>query len=161
MVVIEIRLSKKNDFEQLIDLDHRIWSPNITPGTIKWNSVNEFAIRNPEGSQVVALVDGEVVGYLGFQSPTPLGTNQHVKEIDIAVDPRFQARGIGKQLIEKGKTIAKEKGLRKLSLRVLATNKGAIEFYKKCGFIEQGKLINEFLIGGKYVDDYLMYMLLN
>jgi ribosomal protein S18 acetylase RimI-like enzyme len=158
--MIEIRLSKKSDFEQLIDLDHRIWSPKITPGTIKWKSVNEFAIRNPAGSQVVALVDGEVAGYLGFQSPTPLETNQHVMDIDIAVDPRFQAKGIGKQLIEKGKTVAKEKGIRKLSLRVLATNEGAIEFYKKCGFIEQGRLINEFHIDGKYVDDYLMYMLI-
>jgi len=161
MVMVEIRLSKKSDFEQLIDLDHRIWNQKITPGTIKWNSVNEFAIRNPEGSQVVALVDGGVVGYLGFQSPTPLETNQHVIEIDIAVDTRFQAQGIGRQLIEKGKAVAKEKGIRKLSLRVLATNEGAIEFYQKCGFIEQGRLINEFYIGGKYVDDYLMYMLLD
>jgi RimJ/RimL family protein N-acetyltransferase len=158
---IEIRLSKEQDFGKLIELDLHIWNAETTPATIAWESVEEFANRNPEGSQIVALVDGNVVGYLGYHPPTPLETNQHVLELDIAVDEKFQGRGIGKQLLEKGKIVAKEKGINKLSLRVLATNKGAIQFYKKCGFIEQGRLIHEFYIGGKYVDDILMYMLLD
>jgi RimJ/RimL family protein N-acetyltransferase len=160
-MMIEIRLSKESDFGQLIDLDHRIWSSKTTPSTISWESIDQFAKQNPEGSQVVALVDGKVAGYLGFHAPTPLETNQHVRELDIAVDERFQGRGIGKQLLEKGKIEAKEIGIHKLSLRALATNEGAIQFYKKCGFIEQGRLINEFYIDGKYEDDLLMYMLLD
>ncbi|MGM0874984.1 MAG: N-acetyltransferase family protein [Bacillota bacterium] len=160
-MTVEIRLSKELDFGQLIDLDHRIWSSTTTPSKIAWESIEEFAKRNPEGSQVVAIVDGKVAGYLGFHAPTPLETNQHVIELDIAVDVRFQGRGIGKQLLEKGKNEAIQKGIHKLSLRVLETNEGAIQFYKKCGFIEQGRLINEFYIEGKYVDDLLMYMLLD
>lgn len=160
-MTLEIRLSKEHDFRELIDLDHRIWSSTTTPATITWESIDEFAKRNPEGSQVVAVVDGVVAGYLGFHAPTPLETNQHVMEIDIAVDPGFQGRGIGKKLLEKYEHLAKDKGIHKISLRVLATNEGAIEFYKKCGFLEQGRLINEFKISGKYVDDILMYMLLD
>lgn len=158
---IEIRLSKEEDFKQLIALDHRIWNSTTTPAEIAWASVEEFAKRNPAESQIVALVEGEIAGYLGFHYPTPLATNKHVLELDIAVDQRIQGKGIGKQLLHKGKELAKKKGVHKLSLRVLATNEGAIEFYRKNGFIEQGRLINEFYIDGKYVDDILMYILLN
>lgn len=158
---IEIRLSKKEDFKELIAIDHRIWNSVTTPAKIVWESVDEYSKRNPEKSQIVAIVDGEVAGYLGFHHPTPLVTNQHVLELDIGIDQRFQGKGIGLQLVEKGKEVAKAKGIRKLALRVLATNNSAVQFYKKCGFVEQGRLINEFFIDGKYVDDILMYMLLD
>ena len=157
---IEVRLSKKSDFEHLLEIDNRVWNTATTPAIIKWNSVSEYKQRNPEGSQLVALVNGKVAGYLGFHSPTPLNTNQHVLEIDIAVDRYFQGIGVGKSLLSSAVKIFKEKGIKKLSLRVLETNSGAIRFYQKCGFLEQGKLINEFFIDGKYVNDLLMYRLL-
>jgi RimJ/RimL family protein N-acetyltransferase len=160
MMNIEIRLSKEEDFRQLMELDKNIWNSATTPGEIAWTSVEEFAKRNPAGSQLVALIDGKVGGYLGFHHPTPLATNKHVLELDIGVDHRLQGKGIGKQLLQKGKELAKTKGIHKLSLRVLSTNEGAIQFYKKNGFIEQGRLINEFYINGKYVDDLLMYILI-
>lgn len=137
---------------KLIDLDHRIWSSTTTPAKIEWKSVDEYQQRNPEGSQVVALVDNKIVGYLGYHAPTPLETNRHVMEIDIAVHSNFHGLGIGRKLLEKG--------IKKLSLRVLATNTGAIAFYRKCGFKEQGRLVNEFYIDGKYVDDLLMFRLI-
>ncbi|KKI88842.1 hypothetical protein WQ54_29210 [Bacillus sp. SA1-12] len=160
-MTIEIRLSKKSDFGRLIEIDHIVWSTATTPSTITWKSVDEYENRNPEGSQLVALVNGQVAGYLGFHQPTPLKTNQHVMEIDLAVDPDYQGKGIGRKLLETYMQLAIEKGIYKLSLRVLATNADAIQFYKKCGFIEQGRLINEFYIDGRFVDDLLMYILLN
>ncbi|MCM3442701.1 N-acetyltransferase family protein [Metabacillus halosaccharovorans] len=159
-MTIEVRLSKESDFEQLLEIDNRIWNSTTTPAIIKWNSVSEYKQRNPEGSQLVALVNGKVAGYLGFHLPTPLNTNQHVLEIDIAVDMHFQGSGVGRSLLLNAENIFKEKGIKKLSLRVLETNSGAIRFYQKCGFREQGKLINEFFIDGKYVNDLLMYKLL-
>lgn len=157
---LEIRFSQECDFNQLVELDHRIWSATTTPATIHWKSVSEFSIRNPAGSQVVALVDGEVVGYLGFHASTPLETNQHVMELDIGVDEAFQGMGIGKSLLAKAKEVAIDRGVHKLSIRVLATNEGAIQFYRHVGFIDQGRLIDEFFINGRYVDDLLMYLLL-
>ncbi|WP_026561310.1 GNAT family N-acetyltransferase [Bacillus sp. J37] len=158
---IEVRLSKESDVEQLLEIDNRIWNTTTTPAIIKWNSASEYKERNPEGSQLVALANGQVAGYLGFHSPTPLNTNQHVLEIDIAVDRHFQGSGVGKSLLLSAENIFKEKGIKKLSLRVLETNSGAIRFYHKCGFRKQGKLINEFFIDGKYVNDLLMYKLLD
>jgi len=160
-MTIVVRFSKERDIEQLLALDNRVWNTAATPAVIKWSSVSEYKQKNPEGSKLVALVNGKVAGYLGYHSPTPLETNQHVLEIDIAVDLPFQGMGIGKRLLKSAEEIFKEKGIKKLSLRVLETNKGAIRFYQKCGFLEQGRLINEFFIEGKYVNDVLMYRLLD
>ena len=55
------------------------------------------------------------------------------------------------------KVVAAERGIRKLSLRVLASNAGAVAFYQSCGFIEQGRLVDEFYLNGQYVDDILMW----
>jgi RimJ/RimL family protein N-acetyltransferase len=54
------------------------------------------------------------------------------------------------------KQYALEQGITKLRLRVLSSNPGAIAFYTQCGFVTEGRLISEFYIAGKYVDDILM-----
>ncbi|MNN82623.1 hypothetical protein D3C81_1995730 [compost metagenome] len=60
-------------------------------------------------------------------------------------------------MMEEMKGMAARSGVRKLSLRVLATNPSAISFYKSCGFIEQGRLVEEFYLNGQYIDDILMW----
>ena len=48
--------------------------------------------------------------------------------------------------------------IEKLSLSVLATNCRAIKLYRRFGFVEEGRRINEVKLGpGQYVDDVLMY----
>lgn len=158
-MTIKIRFSTESDFQQLIDIDNKVWNKKTTPTIIKWDSLNEFSEQNPEGSQLVAILEERVVGYLGFHHPTPLKTNQHVLEIDIAVDQHYQGKGIGRKLLDELVKMAKDKNIHKLALRVLSSNEGAIDFYKKCGFIEQGRLVKEFLIEGDFVDDLLMYKL--
>ena len=51
---------------------------------------------------------------------------------------------------------ARERSALKLSLRVLGTNPGAQRLYESCGFVVEGVLRSEFLIGGELVDDLLM-----
>ena len=48
------------------------------------------------------------------------------------------------------------RGARKLTLRVLASNPGAIRVYQRAGFVEEGRLTGLFLLEGQYVDDLLM-----
>jgi ribosomal protein S18 acetylase RimI-like enzyme len=80
-----------------------------------------------------------------------------VLELNIAIHPKYQRQGVGRVLMDALLKFAAERGVRKLSLRVLGSNPGAIAFYKSCGFVEQGRLVEEFLINGTYVDDILMW----
>jgi RimJ/RimL family protein N-acetyltransferase len=46
--------------------------------------------------------------------------------------------------------------LHKIMLRVIASNKRAIQSYKKAGFSEEGYLKDEVLLDGEYTDLVLM-----
>lgn len=152
-----IRPSTMSDFRQLVELNNVIWKDYNTPQPIYWESEDDYSKHCPAGSQFVAISNDNVAGYVGYKNPTKLGSNNHVLEIDIGIHPNFQGKGIGKALLNYTSEWGKDNGIAKLSLRVLSTNEPAISFYLKNGFKEQGRLIDEFIIGGKFVDDILMY----
>jgi ribosomal protein S18 acetylase RimI-like enzyme len=157
---ITIRPSIDSDAEQLMRLDHIVWDDSTAPAPIRWSSPEDYAAHCPPGSQLVAVQGGTVCGYIGLRTPTKLPSNSHVYELNIAIDPSFQRKGIGRQLLVSARKTAVEHRKTKLSLRVLATNESAIAFYREFGFTEQGRLVQEFYLNGRYVDDVLMYMLL-
>lgn len=157
MSEFEIRLSKKEDFSQLVEMDYQMWHSANSPSLIHWDSVEAYEARCPEGSQLVAIINGQVCGYAGLHQPTPLESNSHVTELSIAVHPEYRRRGIARKLLDAAGDWAREQKKRKLSLRVLATNRAAINLYESCGFLEQGRLVEEFFSDGKYIDDVLMY----
>lgn len=154
---VNIRPSRKADIHQLMTIDHLIWNETNTPSHIYYESAEEYGNNNPEGSQFVAEIAGSVAGYIGFRHPTPLETNRHVLELDIGIHPDFQRKGVGKALMNFIESWARTNGIRKITVRVLDTNPTAISFYMKNGFVEQGRLVDEFFINGNYVDDLLLY----
>ncbi|UQZ33919.1 GNAT family N-acetyltransferase [Paenibacillus sp. PK3_47] len=157
---LTIRPSEIRDARELIILDHMIWTEETTPGPLMWRSREDYLLHAPPGSQLVALKDGEVCGYVGFGCPTGMESHRHVCEINIAVHPRFQRQGIGTQLVAAIKRHAAANGIRKLRLRVLSSNETALSFYRRCGFCEEGRLREEFYLGGHYVDEVFMYCML-
>jgi len=85
---------------------------------------------------------------------------KHKAEFGITVHDTFQDKGIGTALTEYMISIARKKKLRKINLKVLATNKKAIHVYRKCGFKTEAKLKEENHINGKYIDDHIMSIFL-
>jgi ribosomal protein S18 acetylase RimI-like enzyme len=154
---ILIRWMKNGDYEGLVELENLIWNSTNAPDPIFWESAVEYGSRRSERDQLVAILDNKVVGYASFHHPTPLVSNRHVFEFNIGVHPKAQRLGVGRKLLDALKEEVKKRGGKKLTLRVLATNPSAYEFYIACGFLEQGRLLKEFMIEGKEVDDILMY----
>jgi len=72
----------------------------------------------------------------------------------------YQDKGIGTALTKHMIQIARKKGLRKITLKVLTQNKKAIHVYEKCGFKIEAKLQKENFINGRYCDDYVMSVFL-
>ncbi|CQR58720.1 GNAT family N-acetyltransferase [Paenibacillus riograndensis] len=157
---LTIRPSEIRDVRELIVLDNMIWTEDTSPGPLMWRSREDYLMHAPPGSQLVALKDGELCGYVGFGCPSGMESNRHVCEVNIAVHPKFQRMGIGGQLIEAIKSHAAENRIRKLRLRVLSCNEPALAFYRKCGFVEEGRLREEFFLGGRYVDEVFMSCML-
>lgn len=161
LTTIQIRKSQKDDFSQLVEMDNQIWHSENSPSPIHWQSIEDYAERCPEGSQLVAVMGEQVCGYAGLRQPTELKSNEHVAEISIAVHPNYRRMWVAKRLMDAICEIARKHRKRKLSLRVLASNHAAIRLYESCGFRVQGRLIEEFLLDGKYIDDLLMYKIID
>ncbi|MHA0856290.1 N-acetyltransferase family protein [Paenibacillus sp. CMAA1364] len=153
---LAIRLSEMKDAQQLMNLDAMVWNDDSSPEPLNWTSREDFLRHCQPGSQFVAFINDKLCGYVGFRYPTSIRTNRHVWEINIAVDPYFQHEGVGTRLMDTLKKWAQMQEITKLSLRVLATNPVASSFYKKCGFVQEGRLAKEFHVGGQYVDDIFM-----
>ncbi len=83
---------------------------------------------------IEAVVDGEVAGGLtGYTLPLTREETLEVLIYDIAVQPRFQRRGIGRELVATLRRLAAQAGLG--AVWVLADNEDAhaLDFYRALG----------------------------
>lgn len=89
--------------------------------------------------EIVAFVDGKVVGTAGIEA---VGTKYKVKhraEFGISVLKEYWGLGLGRALMEACIKCAKEAGYVQLELNVVAENERAVSLYKKMGFLEYGR----------------------
>lgn len=107
---------------------------------------------------VLVAVDGqELVGSLLLGPWTELESARHVLEVKgLAVDPARQGEGVGGALVDAGIATARERGARKLLLRVLSGNAPARRLYESRGFKLEGSVREAFLLEGAYIDDLTM-----
>ena len=59
--------------------------------------------------------------------------------ISMWVNPAYRARGIGRRLVERVIDWARERGARRISLRVTQGNDSAASLYVRCGFVLTGE----------------------
>lgn len=96
-------------------------------------------LARAEGRLVVAEAGGEIAGMMGFVVHTGdvyveerLRRHGHVTELVVA--PSWRGRGIGRMLLAEAERLARELGLPRLSIGVLAGNDGAERLYRATGF---------------------------
>lgn len=94
--------------------------------------LSELALR-PTRSYTVAKVGGSVVGYAGLMLSLDEG---HVT--NVAVDPRWQRRGIASRLLIDIARVSRRRGVRDLTLEVRVSNHGAQALYRRFGFAPEG-----------------------
>ena len=152
---MNIRPAKVEDEAALDQIDAATWTSEVSPAPAR---VGEgFFVHNDPGEVLVAEVDGEVAGYATLHQWSPIPSHAHVLELNgMAVDPGHQGRGVGRALLEACVAGARQRGARKLTLRVLGFNHRARRLYESSGFQVEGLLREEFLLDGRYVDDVLM-----
>lgn len=79
---------------------------------------------------LIAEKNDYVIGYIIFWRKYE---NQgHI--ISIAVDKNYRKLGVGKKLLERAISVLSLLDIQTIYLEVSDKNKGAFEFYKKCGF---------------------------
>lgn len=93
----------------------------------------EDTLRQPHSVMLGAWIRGELTGYLILYYVTP---EAEIARIAVAKEARRQ--GVAGKLLEGTREFCEEQGIEKFLLDVSESNTGAIAFYKKHGFKEDG-----------------------
>ncbi|MBC7813015.1 MAG: GNAT family N-acetyltransferase, partial [Burkholderiales bacterium] len=101
--------------------------------------VQEFvrSVISKGQTQLVALDGQKVVGWIDIL-PMHFEGFTHVGHLGMGVLASYRGRGIGKRLMLDAIADARSKGIERVELEVYASNKPAIELYKKVGFEIEG-----------------------
>lgn len=109
------------------------------------------------GLTLVVEFNNQVIGFLSF-SRSPYMRLQHAGLFGMGIKPEFSNMGIGTKLLSHFIEWAKEQeGLEKICLDVFSNNERAISLYKRLGFREEGRQINQIRFkDGSYADIIFM-----
>jgi len=82
-------------------------------------------------------------------------------DIGMLVDAGWRGRGVGSGLLQAAIEWARAEGLHKLCLEVFPTNAPALALYRKCGFVEEGRRVEQYRrASGEHLDSIAMGLLL-
>lgn len=128
---VHYRPYRESDFESLVsmygDFDPTQRAQGVPPLTTE--EIQEWISSVLGGVNVVAIINDEVVGHIGF---VPDGTDRH--ELMIFVHQDYQQAGIGSNLMGAGLGHARETGVGYVWLSVEKTKRYQQRFYSKAGF---------------------------
>lgn len=107
---------------------------------------------------MVAIVDGKVAGN-GSINPLALARRmKHRCSLAIALKKDYWGLGIGTAMINYMNELAALAGYEQVELGVIEGNNRGKALYEKCGFVENGRMIDAFKYDdGTYSDEILMY----
>lgn len=115
-----------------------------------------FRIKSKKNYAIVNS-KGAMVGVISYRKSHYVND---VYYISICIGKQYWRKGYGKNSIKAMlRYLFKNKRAHKVELEVVEANIAAIECYKKCGFIEEGRRRSKYYFEGKYIDTILMGIL--
>ena len=137
--LLKLRLAV--DADQARRFGNNRWSTTITEKSVA---------RGLKSSRVlVARRHGRIIGTLRMETKkpwaidlryfTPVAKTVYLHDVD--VDPRLQRSGVGRQLIERAKAVARGWPVDAIRLDAYDGSSGGGPFYRKCGFTEVGRAV--------------------
>jgi RimJ/RimL family protein N-acetyltransferase len=161
-----VRTAVKNDAQALLEHARLI----LTEDLYNITTLEEFDmtvekerewiqkhLEHPARIVLAAELVGSIVGGLGFANRSRKRL-QHYGTLHMGVHPQHRGKGVGTALLQSLIDWAKgNPTIEKLCLMVFATNQPAISFYRKMGFVEEGRRSRHVkIVDGRYVDVILM-----
>lgn len=146
----------EGDEPALRRLEVATWSPRSSPGPPP--EPDRPVLERHGAGNVLVAVDGDaIIGSLLLGLWTDLESSRHVLEVEgLAVEEARRGEGIGAALLDAAIARARERGARRLVLRVLSGNSPARRLYESRGFEVEGARREAFLLEGTFVDDLMM-----
>ncbi len=159
MSPITIRRVSESDIDELADI-YACEDVVANTAQIPYRSpafwADFYKTRDPQGAELVALVENRVVGHLGLiLNHTP--RRKHTGSFGICVHRDFHGLGVGTALMTEMVNLADNwLNLIRLELSVASDNAPAIALYIKFGFVVEGEAKYDIFRGGHYTNSTRM-----
>lgn len=112
-------------------------------------------------SIMLLAMDGEEIAGIGTISSGNKIKSRHQGELGIVVAKKYQAKGIGTEIINRLLDFCRGNGITtRVQLDTSCNNAVAIKLYERFGFEIEGRLKNTQLLDGEYSDLYVMGLML-
>jgi len=165
--MVEVRKALSSDAEKIVNVmtdaeesGFMLFAPQEREVNPEKFATYIDAIHSNAKSGIFVAYEGEqIVGYLIVQNEKPQRI-AHRAYLVIGIHSNWRGQGIGKALFTYVIAWAKQVGLHRLDLTVIAANEVAVHLYKKMGFEIEGVKRHSLFIDNNYVDEYYMSLLL-
>ena len=116
-------------------------------------------LDDPSGIMLNAWVDGRLAGNCALMPKGGRRKIRHRAGVAIAIRKEFWGLGLGKALLSRLQTLAKETGYEQLELEVIDGNDRALGLYQRMGFTQTGRTPMAFRYDdGSYRDEIQMVL---
>jgi RimJ/RimL family protein N-acetyltransferase len=159
---VRIATYRPEDKEALVSM-----YAGMSPEALKWGMppydrarIERWTSDLTNNINLIAGSEKRVVGHL-YMFRTPYERRKGVADLLIYIHQDYHNLGLGTRMMGKAIEIAKERGLHRLGLTVVADNQRAIRVYEKVGFKKEG-IARETFYGDdhRYHDEVEMGLLL-
>ena len=161
-----VRNARPEDAEQLIEYLRTVSgeSPFLLrePDEVNFTEEGErILLQSRSDDPSVVMLNAWVGGRLaGNCTLTPKGARRkicHRADVSIALRKAYWGLGLGKALLTRVLTLAKELGYEQVELEVISGNDRALGLYQHVGFVQTGRMPNAFQYDdGTYRDEIQM-----
>ncbi len=109
----------------------------LAPQAAQWSAVSYEEAADAGQTILVAEAVDEICGFIVSRL---VGSEGEI--LNMAVSPSWRRKGIGSQLLEEALNEARTRNVEGFYLEVRESNRGAISFYARHGFIKSGRRAN-------------------
>jgi len=136
---VDLRLYREEDRERLV----RFYT-SLSKNAFRWAlppydraRVERWLADRENPLILLALDKGKIVGHLHIQTQ-PQSRLKGIGELFIYIHDYYQNLTLGTWMMEESIGLARDRGLHRIGLSVVADNKPAIRLYEKVGFLHEG-----------------------
>jgi ribosomal protein S18 acetylase RimI-like enzyme len=142
---VSIRPARKSDAAAIAQLVAQLATFLQESSAVSEEYVLRY-LESGEAGVLVAAAEGEVIGVLSYTLRPSLyhaATSCMIEEL--VVSEGYRRTGIGSRLLNTIVALAREKGCVEVSISAMASNRGAIDLYKRHGFEADAVLLEKHL----------------